>query len=305
MADHIDYLITGAGGAVGGVSSTVVEQLVAAGASVRAFVHRDGPRADALRAIGADVATGDLTDPADVVAALAGVKRVFFNMGVSDAYLEATAIIAAAGRAHGCLETLVNMSQMTVSEMTLTSTGESRQHRLHWLAERVLDWSGLPVTHVRPTAFIDNPLFTFLNAESVGSRGVLALPLGTASTSPVAAADVARVVTELLLDPTAHREHVYELTGPELLDLDGLARSFSRALGRPITGENVPLDAWRTSALEPAGLPPHVEQHIGTMARLHHDGRYARMTGDVERVTGRAPMSVEQYVAAQPQKFTR
>jgi len=38
----------------------------------------------------------------------------------------------------GQLEALVDLSQMTVSQMTATSTAESHQQRLHWLAEQVL-----------------------------------------------------------------------------------------------------------------------------------------------------------------------
>jgi nucleoside-diphosphate-sugar epimerase len=84
------YLITGAGGGVGGVSRLVVEQLLSHGEAVRAMVHRDDSRADALRALGADVIVGDLTNPVDVSAAMFGIGRMFFNMSVSAAYLEAT-----------------------------------------------------------------------------------------------------------------------------------------------------------------------------------------------------------------------
>jgi uncharacterized protein YbjT (DUF2867 family) len=66
----MDYLITGAGGNIGGVSSTVVELLLQQGGSVRAMVHHDGKPADALRALGAQVVVGDLSDPGDVVSAM-------------------------------------------------------------------------------------------------------------------------------------------------------------------------------------------------------------------------------------------
>jgi hypothetical protein len=46
------------------------------------------------------------------------------------------------------------------------------------------------------------------------------------------------------------------------------------------------------------GLPPHTEQHIATMARLHRENRYDRATDDVERVTGVPAQSVEEFVAA-------
>jgi uncharacterized protein YbjT (DUF2867 family) len=78
------------------------------------------------------------------------------------------------------------MSQMTVSQMTLTSVGESHQHRVHYFAEHVLNWSGVPVVHVRPTAFLDNPMFTSFAAPSLRERNVLALPFGTGRTSPIA-----------------------------------------------------------------------------------------------------------------------
>ena len=37
---------------------------------------------------------------------------------------------------------------------------ESRRQRLFWLAEQIMNWSGVPVVHVRPTVLLDNPLFT-------------------------------------------------------------------------------------------------------------------------------------------------
>ncbi|WP_099023986.1 NmrA family NAD(P)-binding protein [Mycolicibacterium palauense] len=302
MADETEYLVTGAGARIGGVSDSVVQLLTQRGATVRALVHRE-EHADALRALGAQVVVGDLTDPHDVVSAMRGVRRVFFNMGVSSSYLQAATLVSAAGRDHGSLETVVNMSQMTVSEMSLTSAGESTQQRLHWLAEQVMDWSGLPVTHVRPTVFMDNPLFTSLNAGNVRERGELILPFGTGRTSPIAASDVAQVVTALLADPAAHHRKVYELTGPEVLDVDGLARSYSRVSDTPVAGVDMPYPAWREEVLAPAGIPPHVEQHIATMARLHRAGRYDRFTDTVEQVTGHRALTFEQYIASHRQKF--
>ena len=63
------YLITGAGGGVGGVSRLVVQRPLAPGQPVRAMVHRDDAHADALRALGADTVVGDLTNQVDVASA--------------------------------------------------------------------------------------------------------------------------------------------------------------------------------------------------------------------------------------------
>jgi uncharacterized protein YbjT (DUF2867 family) len=297
------YLITGAGGGIGSVSRRVVQSLLDSSAQVRAMVRRDDDRADQLRAIGADVIVGDLTSAGDIVDAMNGVRRMFFNMSVSPDYLRATTEVCAVALERGHLDVIVNMSQMTVSQMTLTSTGESKQHRLHWLAEHVLNWSGLPVIHVRPTTFLDNPLFTVLAKQAVRDRGVLTLPFGTGRTSPISADDVASVVAALLRDPAGRTGQVYELTGPEVLDINGLAEQYTRALKRPISAEDLPLDEWERQVLTPVGLPDHVNQHIATMARLHREGRYDRRTDDVEQITGRPAQSVEEYVAANPHLF--
>ena len=297
------YLITGAGGGVGSVSRSVVKLLVDDDQPVRAMVRRDDDRAERLRDLGAEVVVGDLTRAGDIVGVMDGVSRMFFNMSVSPDYLRATAEVCAVARERGHLEVLVNMSQMTVSQMTLTSTDESRHQRLHWLSEHVLNWSGLPVIHVRPTAFLDNPLFTALASQTIRDRGVLALPFGAGLTSPIAAVDVAAVVAAILRDPTDRIGAVYELTGPEVLDVDGLADQYSHALGRPISGEDYPLDAWQRDVLTVIGLPDHVQQHIATMARLHRDGRYNRATDDVERIIGRPAQTVAQYVASHRDLF--
>jgi uncharacterized protein YbjT (DUF2867 family) len=298
------YLITGAGGGIGSVSRTVVELLLGDGQSVRAMVRRDDDRATALRELGAEVVVGDLTNPKDVANAMAGADRMFFNMSVSPDYLTATSIVCAVALEAAPVEVIVNMSQMTVSQMTLTSSSESNQHRLHWLAEHIMNWSGVPVVHVRPTVFMENPLLTMLAASSIRERGALVLPFGSGRTSPIAAADVARVVAMVLRDPTGRIDSVYELTGPEVLDIDGITEQYSRALGRPVTAEDMALDDWTEQVLAPMGLPPHVQQHIATMARLHREGRYDRSTDDVMKITGAPAQSVEQYVAAHADVFS-
>ena len=60
MAESGLILVTGAGGGVGGVGGQVVALLRQRGRAVRAMVHHDDDRADALRALGADVVVGDL-----------------------------------------------------------------------------------------------------------------------------------------------------------------------------------------------------------------------------------------------------
>ncbi len=179
MAEPGLILVTGAGGGgVADVGGKVVALLRQRGRAVRAMAHHDDDGADALRALGADVVVGDLTRPGDVATALDSVQRMFFSMSLSPSLLEATATVATVARAVGDLDALVAISQMTVSQMDALSMSESHHQRLHWLSEQVLNWSGLPVVHVRPTVFLDNPLFTTLAARSIAESGTIRLPSG-------------------------------------------------------------------------------------------------------------------------------
>jgi hypothetical protein len=94
---------------------------------VRALVRREDERATALRATGAEVVIGDLTRAADVARALAGCRRMYFGMSASALYLEATVTAAAVAREHRDLEVFVNISQLTVSQMSLTEMTDSPQ----------------------------------------------------------------------------------------------------------------------------------------------------------------------------------
>jgi len=298
-------LVKGAAGRVGGVGGAVVEALRRRDLPVRALVRRDDERAEALRATGVEVVVADLTRAGDVLRALASCRRMYFGMSVSAPYLEATVATAAAARERGDLEVLVNMSQMTVSQMSLTETTDSPQHRQHWLAEQALNWSGLPVVHVRPTVFLQNPFFLDWAAQSIRRDGTIRLPFGSGRTSPVDTLDVAEVVAAILASPAKHVGKVYELTGPKSQDVGGLAAEYAEALGRPVSYVDVPLERWRDEELRKFGLPEHLFGHLLTMAKLHAAGRYDRLTHDVEAILGRPATSARDFVARHAASFAR
>jgi uncharacterized protein YbjT (DUF2867 family) len=302
MSNLPPILVTGAAGGVGGA---VVEALRKRDLPVRALVRCEDERAGALRATGAEVVVGDLTRAGDVLRALAGCKRVYFGMSVSAPYLEATVATAAAARERGDLDVFVNISQMTVSQMNLTQTTDSPQHRQHWLAEQALNWSGLRVVHVRPTVFLQHFFFLAWAAESIARNGTIGLPFGSARTSPVDTRDVAEVIAAILASPAGHVGKVYELTGPKSQDLYGLAAEYALALGRPVSYLDVPFQEWRDQELRPRGLPNHVYEHFLTMAKLHAEGRYDRLTHDVDAVLGRPATSARDFVARHAASFAR
>ena len=287
---------------MGSVGRNLTEFLLARGHKVRAMVRRQDDRAEALRRLGAEVVQGDLTDLASMHRAIQGCRRLYFGMSVSPAYLEATINTAAVARHHG-VDAFVNMSQLTVTQMSINETTDSPQHKLHWLAEQALSWSGLPVVTMRPTAFLEG-FFLQRAAPDVRASDELALPMGGGKISPISAVDVARAVAVILDDPAPHIGQIYDLTGPESANLEHYARVFSEALGRPIRYRDVPTPAWSES-LRQAGFSEHLVRHLSAMAELTRQGRYDRMTDTMCKLTGEAPTNMRDFVKLHAAEFKR
>jgi uncharacterized protein YbjT (DUF2867 family) len=293
-------LVTGAAGRVGAIGPVVTKALLDRGFKVRAMVRREDERSMALRSLGAEVVVGNLLDLHDAHRVLEGCRRVYFSMSVDSTYLEATTNMAAVCKHHG-VDAFVNMSQMTVSQMSIHETTDSPQHKQHWLAEQVLRWSGLPVVYMRPTAFME-VFFLQLCSPTIRRNGVIMLPFGSGKTSPIAAVDVGRCVTAVLADPAPHIGKIYELTGPSSDTLAQVAEQYASALGRKISYVDVPVEPWEEE-LRQSGMSSHVTAHLITMAAMHRQNRYDRHTDDVEKLTGSPPMSIADFVRMHAAEF--
>ena len=294
-------LVTGAAGRVGGIGRAVTELLLQQGKAVRAMVRNEDERAQALRDMGAEVVVGNLLDLDSMHRVIDGCDTMYFGMSVSDDYLAATVNTAAVAKHHG-VKAFINMSQMTVAQMSITETTPSPQHKLQWLSEQALNWSGLPVVHVRPTVLLEG-FFLILTPGSVRETNQIRLPFGEGKTSPVAVEDVARVIAALLANPQPHIGKIYHLTGPQSESMDFYAQEYSKALGRTITYQDIPVEPWREGLLQ-RGLPAHLVNHLAAMADLHRTGHYDRMSDDVFVLTGQKPLSMQEFVRKNAATFT-
>jgi len=293
-------LVTGAAGGVGSTARTAISVLLEQGLRVRAMVRKLDGRAEALRGLGAEVVVADMLDILAVRAAMQGCSRLYFTMSVSPSYLEAAANVAVTARSLG-VKAFVNLSQMTVSEMSETETTSSPQQKQHWLAEQMLGWSGLPVVYLRPTAFLE--VFLLQAAKGIRDDNAIRLPFGNGKTSMIAAADVGAAAAAVLANPAPHIGKVYDLTGPHSLTMTEIAKEFSGALGRPISYVDAPPQMWEAK-LQELRLPPHLVAHLLTIAQLNRDNRYDRMTDDFREIVGRAPTSVAEFVRRNAAAFT-
>jgi hypothetical protein len=92
----------------------------------------------------------------------------------------------------------------------------------------------------------------------------------------------------------------------DVLECDSIylyAQEYSKALGRTITFQDIPLEPWRDELLK-RGLPVHLVNHLATMADLHRAGRYDRRSDDVLTLTGQRALSMQEFVRKNAATFT-
>src|SRR5262249_3877274 len=116
---------------------------------------------------------------------------------------------------------------------------------------------------------------------------------GDAAFSIVDARDVAAAAACALTEP-GHDGRAYALSGPAALTDSQLAAVLSEAAGRPIRYVE-PTDAEYEAAKIGAGMDAADARDLVDMNHYYRAGRGAEVTRDVERATGSAPRSFENF----------
>jgi NAD(P)H dehydrogenase (quinone) len=285
-------LITGAAGFTGRV---VTETLRKQGLPVRALVQRDDERAEKLRSTGAEVVVGNLLDLNDMRRALDGITAAYFVYPIQPNLLDATAFFAQAAK-EAEVGAIVNMSQISARR-------EAHSHAAinHWMGERVFDWSGVPVTHLRPTFFAQWLLYPHTLAP-IRDEGRIRLPFGSVKHAPIAAEDQGRLISTILANPPAHAGKTYPLYGPVDMDYFEIAAAVSEVLGRKIIYEPIEMEQFQR-ILEQTGVPPFKVQHLMAVAVDFRNGIFSGTDKLIETITGVAPMTVQEFVTLHRDAF--
>ena len=299
-------LITGAaGGRQGSTGRLVALLLLKQGIQVRAFVHKLDARCDDLRLQGAEIVEGDLLNPASVQTAMAGVKRAFFTYPVADGLLEAVTTFAAVGRAAG-LELLVNNSQFqgTPGEPAFRDLQDAPSFRnlQHRLADRIFDWAQVGAVHLQAPPYYEN--VRALVARSVAERNTAFLPWGDgeAVIPLVGAEDVSRVAVTLLAGSGVPSQSVFPLVN-ETPTVREIVETLGRAIGRPVRYVPITDEQWADAVRE--RLNPHALDHLSHLWQYFRKGggEHYRATDTVRAVTGRNPLTLEEFFRANAESF--
>jgi uncharacterized protein YbjT (DUF2867 family) len=242
VADRI-VLVTGATGQQGGA---VADALMREGFKVRALVRDPKkPAAEALARAGAELAVGDLGDPAAVRRALRGAYGAF-TYGVYRA--EAAHQAGGGEKISGEVDQGNLMADLAaeakVAHFVYGSVGNAARGTgvPHFDSkgevERHLATTGLPATIVRPVFFMQN----WERLRKPIHEGTLAQPLSpTTRHKQIAVQDIGAFVARVFADPAKWIGRAVDICG-EALTMEETAAAMARAIGRPVRYVQVPWD---------------------------------------------------------------
>lgn len=236
-------------GATGTLGSEIVRRLRERGAPVRALVRATSvpEQVARLKAIGAEIAVGDLNDPASLAAACAGAATVISTVSIittaqpgdsfPDTESRGTRSLISAAKKAGVGHFIFvsfdasNAAQAPDSPLK-QAKGEVEEHLMA---------SGIPYTILHPGLFMESWLGPMLAIDLMAGTAKV-LGAGTDPVAYVAVADVAEVAVQSVYRPEA-RNATIMFGGPERISQRAAIQIFEEERHKPLSMTEIPVAA--------------------------------------------------------------
>ncbi|TGL64319.1 NAD(P)H-binding protein [Leptospira sarikeiensis] len=264
----------------GHISGLVIKKLLDLGHEVYAGTRKpeEGKKSNGLHWVFADA-----TQPNKGLEILEKVERAFFLSppGYTDQYSVLNPWFEKAKSVK--LKKTVLMSAMGVD----FAPPEAPFRKL----ELSLENSGLSYTILRPNWFMQN--FQTYWISSILKDKKIYFPAGDAKTSFIHADDIASSVVSVLLDDSFNGKGL-TLTGKEAITHGEVADKISKHTGLKIGYEDISPETFKSGLLE-AGLPEDYASFMVFIAGALKEGHASPILNTVKEITGKEPISFDQY----------
>jgi uncharacterized protein YbjT (DUF2867 family) len=280
-------LITGASGSVG---KAVLQEAIRTGSKVRGMCRS---KEDAAKASsGCEAVLADYADKQSLLKALDGVSSVYVVCSPIPQLVELESNMVEVCKEAGVKHIVLN-SALGAGDYPKSFPSWHRK------VEDKLKATGMSYTILRPNGFLQN--IVAFNASSIRTQGAFYAAMGDARVSYLDVGDIA-VVAVKALQGGAHSGKTYELNGPEAISNQELAARISKVTGRTVTFTDIPESAQRDAMLG-LGMPEWQVTALLELQQYYKQGGGARTDGLLHTLIGRAPVTLDQYLAANIREF--
>lgn len=280
-------LVCGATGRIGGL---VAERLLDMEVGPVRLLVRSPDKLQANVAGRAEICTGDLADPASLASACGNLSAALIVSPVSpDQHALQSNLLDTIASAN--TDTLV----VKISGLGTALDSPVASGRWHAQTEQAIMNSKLPFTFLRPLYFMQNLGFAL---PQIKSSGKLIGAVGDERIAMVHVEDIASTAAYLLAGKAVKLNQALTLTGSQALSYDEVAAKLSQALKRQVVYQPQTLEALNAS-LERQGESDWHRELVVDFSRAFAAGWANQSTNAVLEVTGRPPISLDTYLAAE------
>jgi len=283
MTDTI--LVTGASGHFG--RAVLAHLLAMPGQRKLVAATRDPSRLADLAKKGIETRRADFDDPASLSSAFAGIDRLLMvstdRLGAQGERLRQHRNAVAAARDAGVRH--VVYTSMPDPKNALVSFAPD-----HLGTEEAIAASGLDHTILRNNWYMETLLMRLPQAFATGKWYSAA---GSGRIAYAARADLASAAAHALVEGKG--KTVVELGGPAAYSADEVAALASRIVGRPIEIVHVD-DSSLAAGMKAAGVPEFLVPMLVSFDANARSGHQSHVTGELERLTGGKPRTLEAFL---------
>jgi NAD(P)H dehydrogenase (quinone) len=274
-------LVTGATGQTG---YHLLEALADARAEATAMVRVEANGVDLPGSAQHVVGTLDGPPPAEVLQAF---DRVFLLSPAHEGQVELELIFIDALLAAGHRPHVVKMAADGFEDPGC----EVRFMRNHREIAVHLDRTGMPVTYLAPTIYMENLLDA---AATIRDQATIFAPAGEAKIGFVAVSDVGKAAARVLTSE-GHEDSTYVLSGPESLSYADVAARVSAVFARQVDYEDMPEHVAREQMLASGLTPWQAEGTIELYDWIRH-GAADTVTSTVQDLAGQEARPIEDWL---------
>ncbi|NTF16444.1 SDR family oxidoreductase [Agrobacterium tumefaciens] len=281
-------IVTGASGKLG--RATISELLKTVAPSKIAALVRDPAKVNDLLELGIDVRQGDYADKESLVKAFKGVEKLLLVSGtVSPDRLnqQLNAISAARdARVNHVVYTSIQRREASGYFIPMVTDVDRA-------TEAALKNAGGTYTIMQNSLYLDVLPFTF--AKNVLNEGIR-LPGGPKGGALAARSDLASA-NAIVLTEDGHNGKTYSLGASETATFSDMAATLSKVCGKDIRYSDIPVE---TFVIEKSaeGFPAEAARFLSEWLRALGDGEFGEVSGDLERILGRKPITCDEFLAA-------
>ena len=253
------------------------------------LVTRDPAKLDSYAAHGVEVRHGDFDSPESLPAAFKGIERLLL--------ISATDIGRRVAQHQAAIDAARAAGVRHVAYTSITDPSETNPVVVaadHRATEEALRASGMAWTFLRHSIYAEVQAGAILGSLASGR---FVHNAGDGVCAYVAREDCAAVAAAVL-SSEGHAFQAYDVTGPELLTADDMARVVREATGTTIRADAVDDEAYAAGLVANAGLPADVAASLATFGQAVRQGHHAQLSDVVERLTGRRPIPFADVLAA-------